>query len=68
MVRSHRWRICAAKLLNFIAYFNHVFAKPFQLDVHGSPAEGEGSGVKLGKRANQGMSFASLVFNYEKPV
>src|SRR4051812_27380309 len=37
------------------------------LDVHGSSAD-EGSGVKLGKRASQGMAFASLAFNCEKSV
>src|SRR5207244_2934901 len=37
------------------------------LDVHGSSAD-EGSGVKLGKRVNQGIALASLSFNYEKSV
>ena len=34
------------KLLNFIAYFNRVFAKPFQWTSHRSSAAGQASGVK----------------------
>ena len=55
------------KLLNFIDVFQSSVRQAVPLDVHGSSAD-EGSGVKLGKRARQGMSFASLVFNYEKSV
>ena len=50
---------------------HHVFQSRIRqaipVDVHGSSAD-EGSGVKLGKRANQGMTFASLLFNYGKSV
>ncbi|CAN5886347.1 hypothetical protein BH23PLA1_BH23PLA1_19600 [soil metagenome] len=37
------------------------------LDVHGSPAD-EGSSVKLGKQATQGIFLPSFVFNCEKSV
>jgi hypothetical protein len=37
------------------------------VDVYGSSAD-EGSGVKLGKRANQGIPSVSSLFNWGKPV
>jgi len=55
------------KLLNFMEYFNRVFAKPFRWTYTGRPAD-EGSGVKLGRRAILGKSLASLTFNHEKSV
>ena len=52
-----------SKLLNFIAYFNRVFAKPFQLDVHRSSAAGQAGGVKRGKGPRMGMSSGSWTLN-----
>ena len=50
------------KLLNFIDYFNRVFAH-LPLDVHRSSADGEASSVKQGKITNKGRLAASLAFN-----
>ena len=55
------------KLVKFIAYFKRGFRQAVPLDVHGSSAD-EGSGVKLGKRVNHGMTPAPMTFNYEKPA
>ena len=55
------------KWWDFIDLFPSSVRQAVPLDVHGSSAD-EGSGVKLGKRASQGMSFASLAFKNEKSV
>ena len=53
--------------MDFVTYFNRVFAKPFRWGVYGASVD-EGSGVKLGKHANQGRRFASSLLNYGKSI
>ena len=57
----------AHEAVEFHRLFQSRVRQAVPLDVHGSSAD-EGSGVKLGKRVNHGMTPASMTFNYEKPV
>src|SRR3954467_11232328 len=67
--RSSKNRLCMTRRgANEISgLFQSWIRQAVPLDVHGSSAD-EGSGVKLGKLASRGMPFASLDFNYERPV
>ena len=51
-----------SKLLNFIEYFNRVFAKPFRWTYTGRPLRAS-RGVKRGKRPRMGKSCGSWTPN-----